>query len=106
MGTWDIPAQGYGGGSAASLRLGSQPPRGQQWGMAAVYRPMHCSDLRLDSQKQRHPSGGVSVSSEMVFQLEGVELGADGKVGASAVLSGSTGLMHVFRESKLKDVFD
>ncbi|XP_051684608.1 CDK5 and ABL1 enzyme substrate 2 isoform X2 [Oryctolagus cuniculus] len=37
-------------------------------------------DLRVDSQKQRHPSGGVSVSSEMVFELEGVELGADGKV--------------------------
>lgn len=34
----------------------------------------------MDSQKQRHPSGGVSVSSEMVFELEGVELGADGKV--------------------------
>ncbi|ELR57605.1 CDK5 and ABL1 enzyme substrate 2, partial [Bos mutus] len=41
---------------------------------------LRVSDLRLDSQKQRHPSGGVSVSSEMVFQLEGVELGADGKV--------------------------
>lgn len=37
----------------------------------------------MDSQKQRHPSGGVSVSSEMVFELEGVELGADGKVRAS-----------------------
>lgn len=41
---------------------------------------LRVSDLRVDSQKQRHPSGGVSVSSEMVFQLEGVELGADGKV--------------------------
>nr|XP_030697549.1 CDK5 and ABL1 enzyme substrate 2 isoform X5 [Globicephala melas] len=40
---------------------------------------LRVSDLRVDSQKQRHPSGGVSVSSEMVFQLEGVELGADGK---------------------------
>ncbi|EHB17811.1 CDK5 and ABL1 enzyme substrate 2 [Heterocephalus glaber] len=41
---------------------------------------LRISDLRVDSQKQRHPSGGVSVSSEMVFELEGVELGADGKV--------------------------
>ncbi|KAM6147469.1 CDK5 and ABL1 enzyme substrate 2 isoform 2-T2 [Erethizon dorsatum] len=41
---------------------------------------LRISDLRMDSQKQRHPSGGVSVSSEMVFELEGVELGADGKV--------------------------
>ncbi|XP_075819431.1 CDK5 and ABL1 enzyme substrate 2 isoform X4 [Microtus pennsylvanicus] len=40
---------------------------------------LRISDLRVDSQKQRHPSGGVSVSSEMVFELEGVELGADGK---------------------------
>ena len=100
MGTW------YGGGGAASLRLSSQPPRGQQWGVAAVNCPMRCSDLRLDSQKQRHPSGGVSVSSEMVFQLEGVELGADGKVGAGTMLSGGIGLMHVFWESRLKDVFD
>lgn len=46
---------------------------------------MCCSDLRVDSQKQRHPSGGVSVSSEMVFELEGVELGADGKARADAV---------------------
>ncbi|CAK6447266.1 unnamed protein product [Pipistrellus nathusii] len=41
---------------------------------------LRVSDLRVDSQKQRHPSGGVSVSSEMVCELEGVELGADGKV--------------------------
>ncbi|KAF5914167.1 hypothetical protein HPG69_016260, partial [Diceros bicornis minor] len=40
---------------------------------------LRVSDLRVDSQKQRHPSGGVSISSEMVFELEGVELGADGK---------------------------
>lgn len=46
---------------------------------------MRCSDLRVDSQKQRHPSGGVSVSSEMVFELEGVELGADGKARATRV---------------------
>ncbi|XP_074868067.1 CDK5 and ABL1 enzyme substrate 2 [Carettochelys insculpta] len=38
------------------------------------------SDLKMEGQKQRHPSGGVSVSSEMVLGLEGVELGADGKV--------------------------
>ncbi|XP_011231284.2 CDK5 and ABL1 enzyme substrate 2, partial [Ailuropoda melanoleuca] len=41
---------------------------------------LRVSDLRVDSQKLRHPSGGVSASSEMVFELEGVELGADGKV--------------------------
>ncbi|KAG8513299.1 CDK5 and ABL1 enzyme substrate 2, partial [Galemys pyrenaicus] len=41
---------------------------------------LRVSDIRVDSQKQRHPSGGVSVPSEMVFELEGVELGADGKV--------------------------
>ncbi|XP_045836422.1 CDK5 and ABL1 enzyme substrate 2 isoform X1 [Meles meles] len=41
---------------------------------------LRLSDLRVDSQKQKHPSGGVSVSPEMVFELEGVELGADGKV--------------------------
>lgn len=34
----------------------------------------------MEGQKQRHPSGGVSVSTEMVLGLEGVELGADGKV--------------------------
>lgn len=34
----------------------------------------------MEGQKQRHPSGGVSVSAEMVLGLEGVELGADGKV--------------------------
>lgn len=38
------------------------------------------SDLKMEGQKQRHPSGGVSVSTEMVLGLEGVELGADGKV--------------------------
>ncbi|TKC40225.1 hypothetical protein EI555_007771, partial [Monodon monoceros] len=38
------------------------------------------SDLRVDSQKQRYPSGDVSISSEMVFLLEDVELGADGNV--------------------------
>ncbi|KAJ6634495.1 hypothetical protein lerEdw1_014011 [Lerista edwardsae] len=38
------------------------------------------SELKIEGPKQRHPSGGVSVSSEMVLGLEGVELGADGKV--------------------------
>lgn len=52
---------------------------------AAVSHPVHCSDLRVDSQKLRHPSGGVSASSEMVFELEGVELGADGKASMGAV---------------------
>ncbi|KAH1181880.1 CDK5 and ABL1 enzyme substrate 2 isoform X2 [Mauremys mutica] len=41
---------------------------------------LRISDLKMEGQKQRHPSGGVSVSSEMVLGLEGVELGADGKV--------------------------
>ncbi|XP_037771476.1 CDK5 and ABL1 enzyme substrate 2 isoform X2 [Chelonia mydas] len=41
---------------------------------------LRISDLKMEGQKQRHPSGGVSVSAEMVLGLEGVELGADGKV--------------------------
>ncbi|KAK7814264.1 hypothetical protein U0070_000580 [Myodes glareolus] len=49
---------------------------------------LRISDLRVDSQKQRHPSGGVSVTSEMVFELEGVELGADGKARALWPASG------------------
>lgn len=63
---------------------GIQPP-------SPPFPPVHCSDLRVDSQKQRHPSGGgggVSVSSEMVFELEGVELGADGKARALWPASG------------------
>ncbi|ELW48919.1 hypothetical protein TREES_T100014244 [Tupaia chinensis] len=36
---------------------------------------LRVGDLRVDSQKQRHPSGGVSVSSEMVFELEGSDVG-------------------------------
>ncbi|XP_024247075.1 CDK5 and ABL1 enzyme substrate 1 isoform X2 [Oncorhynchus tshawytscha] len=35
-------------------------------------------DVKLESGRQRHPSGGVS-AKEMVIGLEGVELGADGK---------------------------
>ena len=65
-----------GGGAGSSVPSRALP--------AALSRPVRCSDLRVESQKQRHPSGGVSVSSEMLFQLEGVELGADGKVGADA----------------------
>ncbi|KAK2520672.1 Cables2 [Columba guinea] len=41
---------------------------------------LRITDLKMEGQKQRHPSGGVSVSTEMVLGLEGVELGADGKV--------------------------
>ncbi|XP_042319919.1 CDK5 and ABL1 enzyme substrate 2 isoform X2 [Sceloporus undulatus] len=41
---------------------------------------LRISELRIEGQKQRHPSGGVSVSTEMVLGMEGVELGADGKV--------------------------
>lgn len=36
-------------------------------------------DVKLEGGRQRHPSGGVS-AKEMVIGLEGVELGADGKV--------------------------
>lgn len=36
-------------------------------------------DVKLEGPRQRHPSGGVS-AKEMVIGLEGVELGADGKV--------------------------
>ena len=35
-------------------------------------------DVKVEG-RQRHPSGGVS-AKEMVIGLEGVELGADGKV--------------------------
>ncbi|XP_063075413.1 CDK5 and ABL1 enzyme substrate 1 isoform X2 [Engraulis encrasicolus] len=35
-------------------------------------------DVKMESGRQRHPSGGVS-AKEMVIGLEGVELGADGK---------------------------
>ncbi|XP_051983812.1 CDK5 and ABL1 enzyme substrate 1-like [Xyrauchen texanus] len=35
-------------------------------------------DVKAESGRQRHPSGGMSVK-EMVLGLEGVELGADGK---------------------------
>ncbi|KAM6455829.1 CDK5 and ABL1 enzyme substrate 2 isoform 2-T2 [Liasis olivaceus] len=41
---------------------------------------LRISELRIEGQKQRHPSGGISSTSEMVLGLEGVELGADGKV--------------------------
>lgn len=36
-------------------------------------------EVKLEGGRQRHPSGGVS-AKEMVIGLEGVELGADGKV--------------------------
>lgn len=36
-------------------------------------------DVKLESGRQRHPSGGVS-AKEIVIGLEGVELGAYGKV--------------------------
>lgn len=36
-------------------------------------------DVKPEGGRQRHPSGGVS-AKEMVIGLEGVELGADGKV--------------------------
>lgn len=40
---------------------------------------MSVRDVKLEAGRQRHPSGGVS-AKEMVIGLEGVELGADGKV--------------------------
>ncbi|GAB1287314.1 CDK5 and ABL1 enzyme substrate 2 [Apodemus speciosus] len=66
-----------------SRRLYSSVPNGpcvRPSQSCPMERAYGSDDLRVDSQKQRHPSGGVSVSSEMVFELEGVELGADGKV--------------------------
>lgn len=39
---------------------------------------MFARDVKAEG-RQRHPSGGVS-AKEMVIGLEGVELGADGKV--------------------------
>uniref|UniRef100_UPI00358ECD7D CDK5 and ABL1 enzyme substrate 1-like isoform X2 n=1 Tax=Myxine glutinosa TaxID=7769 RepID=UPI00358ECD7D len=39
----------------------------------------HVGELKLDSVRQRHHSGGHSMSTDMVVGLEGVELGADGK---------------------------
>lgn len=36
-------------------------------------------DVKLEGGRQRHPSGSIS-AKEMVIGLEGVELGADGKV--------------------------
>lgn len=46
----------------------------------------------MESGRQRHPSGGVS-AKEMVIGLEGVELGADGKVrrASGAFLSNTQG---------------
>ncbi|XP_039202417.1 CDK5 and ABL1 enzyme substrate 2 [Crotalus tigris] len=41
---------------------------------------LRISELRIEGQKQRHPSGGISATTEMVLGMEGVELGADGKV--------------------------
>lgn len=75
------------GDASAAPRLCSPTRRGAEGGPAAL-SPHRCSDLKVDSQKQRHPSGGVSVSSETVFELEGVELGADGKARADAVPPG------------------
>ncbi|XP_029107481.1 CDK5 and ABL1 enzyme substrate 2 [Scleropages formosus] len=38
-----------------------------------------CSDSKLEAERQRHPSGGVSASLNASPTLEGVELGAYGK---------------------------
>lgn len=87
------PSEGTGRGRARAgvtgAEMGDLPPEApppacrRAEGAQQLSRPVRCSDLRVDSQKQRHPSGGVSVSSEMVFELEGVELGADGKARAT-----------------------
>lgn len=45
-----------------------------------------CRDVKAESGRQRHPSGGMS-AKEMVIGLEGVELGADGKVTKQILLS-------------------
>ncbi|XP_061405145.1 CDK5 and ABL1 enzyme substrate 2-like isoform X1 [Lethenteron reissneri] len=39
----------------------------------------HLGEVRAEPGRQRHASGGVPTSTEMVMGLEGVELGADGK---------------------------
>lgn len=80
-------ASGHGrcrGGELPARRLCSPPAGGAGRGPSSFLPSVCCSDLRVDSQKQRHPSGGVSVPSEMVFELEGVELGADGKARVGA----------------------
>ncbi len=41
-------------------------------------------DVKAESGRQRHPSGGIS-AKEMVIGLEGVELGADGKVSVQII---------------------
>lgn len=41
-------------------------------------------DVKVESGRQRHPSGGMS-AKEMVIGLEGVELGADGKVSVQII---------------------
>lgn len=44
----------------------------------------------MEGPRQRHPSGGVS-AKEMVIGLEGVELGADGKVRVLSLVGGGGG---------------
>lgn len=57
---------------------------------SAVYGgTLRCSlcpsrDVKAESGRQRHPSGGMS-AKEMVIGLEGVELGADGKVSVQMI---------------------
>ncbi|XP_030067762.1 CDK5 and ABL1 enzyme substrate 2-like isoform X2 [Microcaecilia unicolor] len=41
---------------------------------------LQINDLKVEGQKQRHPSGGVSAVAEMALGLEGVEPGVDGEV--------------------------
>ncbi len=41
-------------------------------------------DVKVESGRQRHPSGGMS-AKEMVIGLDGVELGADGKVSVQII---------------------
>ena len=51
-------------------------------------------DVKLEGGRQRHPSGGVS-AKEMVIGLEGVELGADGKVRSHRGLGYHKTLDHI-----------
>lgn len=48
-------------------------------GVKALKVALPSRDVKPEGGRQRHPSGGVS-AKEMVIGLEGVELGADGKV--------------------------
>ncbi|KAM4622223.1 CDK5 and ABL1 enzyme substrate 2 isoform 2-T2 [Discoglossus pictus] len=41
---------------------------------------LRISDLRVEGTRQRHPSGGVPLTNDNIFGMEGVVLGAEGEV--------------------------